>query len=131
MLYRNDGSTRLTVTLEALRPRNGHDTDPDEFVLLVHAPDITELRGTRRITARGHHRVYKDELTVPVEQLNDVGEGTPPRSCPKRTPTPRTPRRTRAGPMPVLIRRRLLPPTVVAGSAQVGALMVLLTGRTH
>ncbi|WP_143531900.1 hypothetical protein [Saccharothrix sp. ALI-22-I] len=74
VLYRNDGSTTLTVTLEALRPRNVHDTDPDEFALVVHAPDITELRGTWRITARGHHRVYKGELTIPVEQLNDVGE---------------------------------------------------------
>lgn len=74
VLYRNDGSTTLTVTLEALRPRSVHDTDPDEFALVVHAPDITELRGAWRITARGHHRVYEGELTVPVAQLNDVGE---------------------------------------------------------
>ncbi|WP_367127867.1 hypothetical protein [Saccharothrix sp. HUAS TT1] len=75
VLYRNDGSTTLTVTLDALRPRSVHDTDPDDFALVVHAPDLTELRGTWRITARGHHRVYEGELTIPVEQLNDVGEG--------------------------------------------------------
>ncbi|MEU7525098.1 hypothetical protein AB0A74_05145 [Saccharothrix sp. NPDC042600] len=51
-----------------------HDTDPDEFALVVHASDIAELRGTWRVTARGHHRVYEGELAIPVEQLNDVGE---------------------------------------------------------
>ncbi|NUT51785.1 MAG: hypothetical protein HOV94_31510 [Saccharothrix sp.] len=51
-----------------------YDTDPDEFALVVRAPDITELRGSWRITARGHHRVYEGELTVPVGQLNDVQE---------------------------------------------------------
>ncbi|MGW4116579.1 hypothetical protein ACWEFJ_37375 [Actinosynnema sp. NPDC004786] len=74
VLYRNGGSTTLTVTLDALRPRSAHDTDLDEFALVVDAPDITELRGTWRITARAHHRVYEGELAVPIRQLGDADE---------------------------------------------------------
>ena len=69
--YRNDGSTTLTVTLDVLRLRSVHDTGPDEFVLVVRVPDH---RAARHLAdhARGHHRVYEGEVTVPVEQLNDV-----------------------------------------------------------
>ncbi|WP_230571804.1 hypothetical protein [Saccharothrix luteola] len=74
VLYHNGGSTTLTMTLDALRPRSVHDTDPGDFALVVDGPDITELRGTWRITARGHHRVYEGELAVPVKQLGDVDE---------------------------------------------------------
>ncbi|MEU5695789.1 hypothetical protein [Actinosynnema sp. NPDC020468] len=60
--------------LDALRPQSTHDTDADEFALVVDTPEVTELRSTWRITARGHHQVYEGEFTVAAKQLNDISE---------------------------------------------------------
>jgi hypothetical protein len=67
--FKNGGSTTLSLELGQLRPRATRDSDPDEFVLVVRDVDsaVTELRGQWEITARGHHRVYRGELSVPVK----------------------------------------------------------------
>jgi hypothetical protein len=49
-----------------LRPRQTYVTAADELVLIVDDPDLSELTGTWKITARGHHAVYEGVLTVPV-----------------------------------------------------------------
>ncbi|MGW4062402.1 hypothetical protein ACWEGE_29245 [Amycolatopsis sp. NPDC004747] len=66
-------STKLTVHLGVLRPQQTKLTRAGEFVLIAKGSEITELRGKWRVTARGHHRLYEGELTVPVHQFDGIG----------------------------------------------------------
>jgi hypothetical protein len=66
--FRNGGSVDIAVQVGDLRPRQAYRTDGDEVALLVDEGDLSELSGTWRITARGHHAVYEGRLAVPVER---------------------------------------------------------------
>jgi len=61
-----DGLTNLTLTLDSLRPDSAFTSKPGEFVLVTRDGALSEVSGRWRITARGHHRVYEGELTIPV-----------------------------------------------------------------
>ncbi|MBB6174853.1 hypothetical protein HNR23_004913 [Nocardiopsis mwathae] len=68
--FENGGSTTLRLELPALRPQTTHNSDDDEVVLVVRDADLPEIPGHWRITARGHHRVYEGELTIPVKTID-------------------------------------------------------------
>ncbi|TKG61508.1 hypothetical protein [Prauserella endophytica] len=65
-----EGSTTLTLRIDAVRPEATYETHGGEFVLAVENPGMGEIRGTWRLTARGHHGVYEGELSVPVRGLD-------------------------------------------------------------
>jgi hypothetical protein len=67
LTFRNDGSVTVEVSVGDLRPRKTYRTDGDEMVLVVDGDGLTELRGTWKVTARGHHAVFEGELVIPVE----------------------------------------------------------------
>ncbi len=70
--HKNDGSVTLTVRLRDVRPQDPVDSD-DDVILVVRDPEISDVAGRWRVTARGHHDVYEGELTVPVEK-RDLSE---------------------------------------------------------
>jgi hypothetical protein len=73
----DDGSsTALSLRLGELRPRAAQNGPSGDFALLVRDPGSVpeQISGTWEITARGHHRVYRGELVVPVvREVVDAG----------------------------------------------------------
>ncbi|MCU1482167.1 MAG: hypothetical protein JWQ19_2953 [Subtercola sp.] len=65
--FRNGGSVNIQVHVGDLRPRQVFRTHKDDLALVVDEDGLTELSGTWKITARGHHAVYEGRLAVPIE----------------------------------------------------------------
>jgi hypothetical protein len=74
LTFRNGGSVTVEVSVGDLRPRQAYRTDDDELVLVVDGGDLTELTGTWKMTARGHHAVFEGDLVIPVE-TRDITTG--------------------------------------------------------
>jgi len=66
--FRNGGSVNVEVAVGDLRPREVYQTDDDEMVLVTGDADSTQVTGTWKITARGHHAVYAGSVVIPVER---------------------------------------------------------------
>lgn len=65
MTFRNSGSIDAELTIPELRPRLTVEL-PNEMVIVVRDPALTEIRGTWTATARDVHRSMTDELTIPI-----------------------------------------------------------------
>ncbi|WP_419703233.1 hypothetical protein [Promicromonospora sp. NFX87] len=68
----NTGSVTLTFEIGDLRPRATHVCPDSDLILVVDDPSHEPIRGTWEITARGHHKVYAGELSVPIGAAVDL-----------------------------------------------------------
>lgn len=68
----NTGSVTLSFEIGDLRPRATHVCPDSDLILVVDDPSHEPVRGTWEITARGHHKVYAGELSVPVGAAVDL-----------------------------------------------------------
>lgn len=65
--FTNGGSVTLDFDLKELRPQAIFTSDDDDdFVLILRDREITEIRGSWKVTVKGHHEVYEGEFTVEV-----------------------------------------------------------------
>lgn len=73
--FRNSGSIDLTVQLRELRPLDESTSDNDDVVLVLRDHNLTELRATWKVTAKGYHRVFAGETTVAAGDIYDFTNG--------------------------------------------------------
>ncbi|MDJ0337928.1 hypothetical protein [Cryobacterium sp. PH31-O1] len=72
--FRNSGSVTIDLDVGDLRPRRTWSSDGEHLVLALRRPGMTEVNGSWELTARGHHRVFSGELTVPVAKPLNITE---------------------------------------------------------
>lgn len=69
--WSNSGSLDLTFDVGALRPLEVDMEDVD-VALITGDSLVSEFFGSWRLTARGHHAVYKGEVTIEVDESIDL-----------------------------------------------------------
>jgi hypothetical protein len=75
MTWDNTGSVTLKFDVGVLRPRGTYVCPDSNLILVVDEPSHPPVRGTWRITARDHNKIYSGELVVPVgEPLDPTAE---------------------------------------------------------
>ncbi|MGP3536012.1 hypothetical protein ACTU3I_14525 [Microbacterium sp. RD1] len=72
--FRNGGSVDLDLDIGELRPLGTHESEDEEFVLVVADASLTSIHGTWQLTARDHNEVFTGEIDVPVADPAHITE---------------------------------------------------------